>query len=320
MKKKLFVAAALAAVNAAAVSAVVYYEIMGRNAKLYDKVAVAVSEEPDAEEKKKMHNDERLVWFNAQQMKKFEMKNDRGQTLRGFLIEPETPSQVYVLCSHGYRSSGRGEFRFTAKYYHDKGFNVFMVDHQAAGESEGSLISFGYYESVDILKWIDFLKKNFGENIEIILHGVSMGCATVTLASGRDDLPENVKFTVADCGYTSVEEQFDAVLKSVKLPSFPIIPMTNLWNKLFGKFSYSDVSPLEAVKNAKVPMLFIHGGNDDFVPTRMVFELYAACPSEKDILIVDGAVHAQSYYLDPIACNKKIDKFIDKYITYAALS
>lgn len=314
MKKTIFALPAIAAGAAFALSGFVYYEIMGRNASLYDKAVDAVSGEPDVAEKEKEHNDERLVWFRKQTFEKHFLINNRGQKLTGYLIKAEKPSDVYVLCSHGYRSNGKAEFRFAAKHYHDKGFNVFIVDHQAAGESEGKLISFGYYESKDIVSWTEYLTETFGKDIKIILHGVSMGCATVTMASADEKLPQNVKFTVADCGYSSMSEQFSAVLKSYGVPSFPLVPLTEIWNRLLGKFRYEDVNPLECVKRAKVPFLFIHGGADTFVPTEMVHRLYDACVSEKDLLIVEGADHARSYYLDGAACDSKIDSFIEKYI------
>lgn len=315
MKKKKLISIPAAIAGACAVfSGLVYYEVMGRKATLYEKIAAGVNGEPDPEELEKEENDERYVWFRQQKFRNYFMINDRGQTLRGYLLEADTPSDVYVLCSHGYRSDGKGEFRFVSKYYHDKNFNVFIVDHQSAGESDGNFISFGYYESKDIIKWAEFLKENFGKDIKIVLHGVSMGCATVTLASADKDLPENVKFTVADCGYTSMEDEFSSVLKGFKISSFPIVPLTNIWCRLIGKFSYKEVQPIEAVKKARVPMLFIHGKEDTFVPTEMVYRLYDACTSDKELLLVDGAIHARSYYVNPEACNAKIDTFIEKYI------
>lgn len=314
MKNKALLAVPALCAGAAALGGFVYYQVLGRNAKIYDKTAAATSDDISKEIAEKEKTDERGVWFDNQTLEKLKMKNDRGQLLTGWLLKADKPSDVYVLCSHGYRSHGRGEFRLIARHYHEKGFNVLMVDHQAAGESEGSLITFGYNESKDIIKWAHHLCEAFGENIKIILHGVSMGCATVTMASGDESLPDNVKYTVADCGYTSMNEQFRAVLKSFGVPSFPLIPLTEMWNMIIGKFRYSEVNPLEAVTHARVPMLFIHGSADTFVPTEMVYKLYDACSTEKDILIVDGAIHARSYFVNGEACDKKTDEFIEKYI------
>lgn len=314
MKKKMLLAIPALAAGAAAFSGLVYYEVLGRNAKLYNKIADATADDTSKEMSEKIKTDERGVWFDNQTFEEIKMKNDRGQVLTGWLIKSEGPSDVFVLCSHGYRCNGKDEFCLVAKHYHEKGFNILMVDHQAAGSSEGNLITFGYNESKDLVKWTQYLNETYGNNIKIILHGVSMGCATATIASGDNNLPENVKFTVADCGYTSMNEQFKAVLKSFGVPSFPLVPLTEMWNIIVGKFRYNEVNPLEAVKNAKVPMLFIHGKEDTFVPTEMVYRLYDACSSEKDILVVDGAIHARSYFVNGAACDKKIDEFIKKYL------
>lgn len=315
MNKKTLLALPVAAVGAAAaLSGFVYHEVMNRNAKLYEKIAESTTGEPDAQAIAKEENDERYVWFKEQTFINHERINVRGQKLRGYLIEAGKPSDVYVLCSHGYRADGKGEFRFIAKHYHDLGFNVFIVDHQAAGESEGKRISFGYYESKDIVTWAQYLTETFGKDIKIILHGVSMGCATVTIAGADENLPENVKFIVADCGYTSMNDQFASVLRGAHIPPFPLVPLTELWNRAVEKFRYDDVSPIDAVRKTKLPMLFIHGKEDDFVPTSMAYRLYDACRSDKDILIVDGAIHARSYFVDGDACNEKIDKFVEKYI------
>ena len=198
---------------------------------------------------------------------------------------------------------------------HDLGFNVFIVDHQAHGDSEGKYIGFGSHESRDGMQWLRFINDTFGSDIQIILHGVSMGCATVTLMSGNPDLPKNVKFTVADCGYTSPWAEFDYQLKNAHVPSSPLLDGANFFNKRIAKYDFKKVDSVESVKHAQVPMLFIHGTKDDFVPTYMVNELYDACSSDKDILLVEGAGHAESYPTDSAAYEAKVRSFIDKYIT-----
>lgn len=241
--------------------------------------------------------------------------NADGNKLKGYLLKADKPSDVYVFASHGYRCWGKREFRLMTKFYHDLGFNVCIVDHQAHGESEGKYIGFGSHESRDGMQWLRFINDTFGSNIQIILHGVSMGCATVTLMSGNPDLPKNVKFTVADCGYTSPWAEFDYQLKNAHVPSSPLLDGANFFNKRIAKYDFKKVDSVESVKHAQVPMLFIHGTKDDFVPTYMVNELYDACSSDKDILLVEGAGHAESYPTDSAAYEAKVRSFIDKYIT-----
>ncbi|NMP38257.1 MAG: alpha/beta hydrolase [Clostridiales bacterium] len=298
------------------VSYLTFREVMHRNAKLppvisalamkaMDKDAPAAPAEPD----------ERAVWFEQQHFEEYTIENDRGFKLKGYLLPAQKPSDVFVFGSHGYRNHAKGEFNYMAKFYHDKGYNVFLVDHQAAGESEGTYIGFGYYEYKDCLKWLGFMLETFGKDIQIILHGVSMGSATVMLMSSDPSLPENVKFTVADCGYTSAWNEFKSVLKGAHVPAFPLLEGADFFNKKIGGYRFKDADALESVANAKLPMLFIHGSTDTFVPTYMATQLYHACSSEyKDLLIVEGAWHAESYRKDSAAYEGKICEFADKFI------
>lgn len=290
-----------------------FHEIMHRDASLPEKMSKIINKQPEPAEPVPM--DERAVWFHNQVLEEFEIINARGFKLRGYLLPAEKTSKTYVFCSHGYRSCGTGEFQCMAKFYHDKGWNVFLVDHQAAGMSEGKYIGFGYHEYRDCLQWLDFMNVHFGDDIRIVLHGVSMGSATVMLMSGSGRLPANVKFVVADCGYTSAYDQFVHNAKGMHVPAFPVVNAANLFNRLFSGFDFRDASPIDAVKKITVPIIFIHGGKDDFVPTHMVNELYNACTSEnKELLIVDGAAHAESYPTDSESYEALINSFAEKYL------
>ena len=291
----------------------VFYEIMGRNAKLAPKLGKLFVSESGLE--KTDAPDERQVWLDNQEFEKIEMINSRMQRLTGFYLPAENPSNVYVFCSHGYRNHGRGEFGLIVKFYHDLGYNVFLVDHQASGDSDGKYIGFGYHECPDCLEWLEYMQERFGDDIQIILHGISMGCATVTMMSGSGKLPECVKFIVADCGYTSAYDEFQNNMGKLKPLAAPFMSVANKFNKLISGYEFKEASPLEAVKKATVPMLFIHGGMDTFVPTEMVYRLYNFCSSEdKDLLVVEGAGHAESYPKDSALYESKVLEFVEKYI------
>lgn len=291
-----------------------FQEIMNRKATLSQKFG-SLFVGPSGLPEDNSVNEAKIAWFYNQRLEDYEITNEKGYKLKGYLLPAEKESDVYVFCSHGYRGNGRLEFQNMAKFYHEKGYNLFIVDHQAAGESEGTYIGFGYHEYTDCFRWLDFMRNEFGKDIQIILHGVSMGCATVTMMSGNERLPSNVKFTVADCGYTSAHDEFMHNVKDIKFAAAPVMAAANKFNKLISGYDFKDANPLEAVKNAKVPMLFIHGSIDDFVPTRMVYELYNNCSApDKDILIVEGAAHAESYPVDSASYEAKINKFADKYI------
>lgn len=254
-------------------------------------------------------------WLEDYGYKKYYMLSERGQKLTAYLLKPEKESKVYAFCAHGYRSEARGEFCQIAQYYIDKGINVFMPDHVASGGSEGTFCTFGYYEEPDCLKWLAYMKDTFGSDIKILLHGVSMGAATVMMMSGNNALPENVKLTVSDCGYSTAVGEFTEKLDDLGLPSGLIIKGVNAVNKLHLGFDFYKLRPVDSVRNAKIPMLFIHGTGDTFIPHRMCQEVYEACGSEhKDILYIEGADHAQSFPTDRETYCRKLDEVIDKYV------
>lgn len=302
------------AVLLAAAGYAVFYEVIDRRAKIPGMLTEKGKREQMQTNPEKFLPDPREEWLNEQTFENYFIVNADGYKLCGYLLKSESPSDVYVFCSHGYRCWGKREFRLIVKFYHDLGYNVFLVDHQAHGESEGKYVGFGALESRDAMQWLDFLTDTFGKDIKIILHGISMGCATVTLMSGKAELPENVKFTVADCGYTSPWNEFSYHMKNSHAPTFPLLDISNAFNRMIAKYDFKKTDSVESVRHAQVPMLFVHGSKDDFVPTYMVNELYEACTSDKDILIVEGAAHAESYMTDSKTYEEKVRSFIDKYL------
>ncbi len=312
---KLFTAAAVATGLVGAAGYGLFRGIMHRDSTLPDKVGGLFDKRDESRPVLNVEEDPRAVWFAEQSLESFTMVNNRGQKLRAHLLKAAEPSDVYVFCNHGYRNHGRGEFNLMAKFYHDKGYNVFMVDHQAAGESEGTYWGFSYYESRDGIQWLDFMKKNFGEDIQIILHGISIGGATVMLMSGNENLPDNVKFTVADCGFTSAWDEFAHNCKNAHVPTFPLLNAANFFNKHIAGFDLKDTNTKQAVAKAKVPMLFIHGGKDDFVPTTMSSQAFAYCGSaHKEFYIAPTAAHAECYPFHSEEYEARVSAFADKYI------
>ena len=256
-----------------------------------------------------------LKWVEDYGYEKHYIMSDRGEGLVGYLMRPEKSSNIYVFGAHGYRSYGKKEFCGFAQYYLSRGINIFFPDHIASGESEGTHCTFGYYEREDCMKWLRYMTDHFGEDIKIILHGVSMGSATVCMMSGRNNLPENVKFTVADCGFTTAEELFSFKMDALKIPDIGLMKGVNLANKINHGFEFGDIKPVESVQNARVPMLFVHGKEDNLVPSYMAQVLYDNCSTpKKDILIVEGADHAQAHVNGKEEYEKKIDEFIEKFV------
>ena len=256
-----------------------------------------------------------LKWVEDYGYEKHYIMSDRGEGLVGYLMKAKEPSDIYVFGAHGYRSYGKKEFCGFAQYYLSRGINIFFPDHIASGESDGTHCTFGYYEKEDCMKWLEYMRNQFGKDIKIILHGVSMGSATVCMMSGKDDLPENVKFTVADCGFTTAKALFKFKMDELGIPDIGLLRGVNLANKLNHGFDFRDIAPVESVAKAKVPMLFVHGKDDNLVPSFMAQELYESCGSEyKDILIVEGADHAQAHVNGKEEYEHKLDEFFEKFV------
>lgn len=184
-------------------------------------------------------------------------------------------------------------------------------DMRAHGESEGKYIGMGWLDRKDVLQWIDFIIAR-DPQAEIILHGVSMGGATVMMVSG-EELPENVKGIVEDCGYTSVWDIFaDELAYLFHLPTFPMLDAANLMSKIRAGYDFREASAVKQVAKSTVPMVFIHGSEDNFVHTDMVYEVYEACQTPKELLVVEGAGHGQAYQMDPELYFTTVFDFLDR--------
>ncbi len=221
------------------------------------------------------------------------------------------PGAPIELMMHGYRGTAQRDLCGGVQRCFSLGRNAFVVDQRAAGKSQGKVISFGINERKDCLSWIEYLIEHFGKEVKIILTGISMGAATVMMASGFN-LPENVIGIVADCGYTSPRDIIRKVISNMGLPASVIYPFVRLGAKLFGHFNLEEVSATEALKSCNIPIVFIHGDADTFVPCYMSEINYAACTAPKELLIVKGAGHGLSYlknknaYIDAL---RRFDKF-----------
>ena len=220
-----------------------------------------------------------------------------GLKLRGKYYEYKAGAPVEILF-HGYKGNAERDLCGAVERAFKVGRNALIVDHRAAGFSDGHVISFGINERRDCLGWINKVIEKFGENVKIVITGISMGAATVMMAAG-ETLPNNVVSVLADCGYTSPKEIICKVVKDMKLPVKVFYPFIKLGARMFGRFDLEEASPIEAMKRCSVPIVFVHGDNDDFVPYDMSARLCEACASEKKILItVKGAGHGLAYPSD----------------------
>ncbi|MEN8077226.1 alpha/beta hydrolase [Clostridioides difficile] len=232
--------------------------------------------------------------------------------LHSYEVKNITPSNKWVITVHGYTSEGINMSTYAKKYY-DMGYNVLIPDLRSHGLSEGNYIGMGWDDRLDIISWINHILTE-NPDAEIVLHGVSMGAATVSMTSG-EELPSNVKAIIADCGYTSVWDEFAYQLDDLfSLPEFPIMNVSSLVAQIRAGYSLGEASSIEQVKKSKTPILYIHGDQDDFVPYFMMEELYNATSSEKEMLTIKDAGHAKSSEVDPKTYWTTVYNFINKYI------
>lgn len=220
--------------------------------------------------------------------------------------------EYWLIAVHGYQSDYKAMEDISCEYY-DKGYNIILPDLRAHGNSEGEYIGMGLNDSLDILLWIDYIIEQ-NPNAKIVLHGHSMGGATVMMTAGSEDLPSNVFAVIEDCGYTDAYQMMTEQLKyRFNIPGFPIMNFANVMSKVRADYNMKDASPIKSLENATVPILFIHGDADIFVLPYMHTELYESYTGPKDSLIVEGAGHVASRNIEPETYYKTVFDFIEKY-------
>ena len=288
----------------------VNFAIGRRSAPAYDVVPASevVSEDAAVIEKNRSEiSAATKAWYEKVEHRVDEIKSADGLSLKGEIFS-QKDSNLWLVAVHGYSGRRQGMFDI-ARFYYEKGFNVLAPDNRAHGESEGKWVGMGWLDRKDILIWLDkIIEEN--PDAKIILHGISMGGATVMMCAG-ENLPSNVKGIVDDCGYTSVWDIFSDELSVLfHLPSFPLLNVASGMAKLRAGYSFGEASSLKSVSKAKVPMLFIHGEKDNFVHTDMVHKVYEACPTAKKKLVVEGAGHGESYQKDPELYLKTVFDFL----------
>lgn len=218
-----------------------------------------------------------------------------------------------IILMHGYRSNSTRDFACAVEMYHSMGFNVLLCDQRSHGKSEGKLITFGIKERYDVLSWCEFLNANYRLN-SIVIDGMSMGATTVLLAAELD-LPDNVKAIVADSGYTSPAD----IIKKVGRDKFTVnvdffVRVLDVFCKIIGKFSIYDASTTIALKNSKLPVIFIHGNDDNFVPYEMSERAYNTIKERAELVLIDNADHGLGFLVDETKIRTSLEAFLKKYV------
>ena len=256
--------------------------------------------------------------YNSASKEDITLKSFDGLNLTSTLIMNENPTNKFIVLVHGVSICYVGSLKYFDIFYKN-GFNVLIVNQRRHGKSEGKYSTYGFYEKYDVNMWIEYLKSRFGNDIILGLHGESMGAGTV-----METIPINnsIKFVIEDCGYSNFHEligfQITHAYKNrlVRKILRPSLIFANFFMKTKAKFSMKKIVPIDIVSSTSLPMMFIHGKEDYFVPWYMAVDLYKAkTKGYKELYLVEGAKHAEALEVNKILYEKKIMTFIEKALS-----
>ena len=232
-----------------------------------------------------------------------------GEKLAGHISMHPNPKRI-ILAMHGWRSDWARDFGSISDFWKYNNCTVLYADQRGHGQSGGSYIGFGLAERYDCVDWVNYINKNINpDKLPIYLAGISMGATTVLMSSDLKH-PDNVCGIMADCGFTSPYEIWKHVANNNLGISYSMV--SYLANSMYRKrmdMNTDDYSTMEALKNTDIPVLLIHGSDDKFVPVEMTYDNYKACNSVKKLLIVPGAKHAISYYVNRTEYEQAVKNF-----------
>lgn len=257
------------------------------------------------------------MWFKHAKKQQWTMKSaTKDYRLVADYIPASHQTTKNVVILHGFMGNKEkmGEY---ATLFHQMGYNVLMPDARAHGQSQGKYIGYGWPERYDVRKWTQKLITHNGQNSQVVIYGVSMGGATTMMTSGIH-MPKQVKAYVEDCGYSSLNDELNyeaGNLYNIPTPiRWPLIKTLSLINRVRNGFFTGEASSVNSLHHNHLPMLFIHGSNDHFVLTDMVYANYRATQGPKQLWIVNGASHASSFAHAPQSYRHHLEKFLGRYV------
>lgn len=286
---------------------------------LYSRVMIPQRRDPDAEDSTPVQTSGRTWARQGEGFREATIQAADGLILWAALAPGRPDCHRWAICVHGYHDTFES-MGTIARQYWQAGWNVLMPDQRGHGKSEGTYVGWGYDERLDLLGWVNYAIRRDPE-AEILLHGVSMGAASVLMASGGA-LPRQVKAAISDCSYTSIEAEMRHILVAQRrelAPGTLPLPAGILFSALRktalrrAGYDLREAAPVEAVARSKTPTLFIHGVEDDFVPASMMSKLYQAARCPKSFLWMPGAGHAESVGTDPDLYWTAVSTFLQDY-------
>lgn len=263
----------------------------------------------DVTENTRLEYEKTVEWFNSVDKELRSVESSDGYKLIAAVF-PNEDSNKWALLLHGYTGWKEEQYHH-AMHFHEQGYNVICPDMRCHGGSEGDYIGLGYVDSSDNILWLDQILSD-DPDAKIVIHGESMGAACALMMSAREDLPENVSCVISDCAFTDALSIFKKKMNDwTHIPDLGFTAAARLCLLARGGYDVAKASALDAVKKSRVPVLFIHGMQDLFVPPYMVDQLYDACSAKKDIIKIEGAGHIQSCYKEPELYYNTVFDFIN---------
>jgi fermentation-respiration switch protein FrsA (DUF1100 family) len=240
------------------------------------------------------------LWLKENNSERLTVISGDGIELVGYFVKAIEPSsKKLAVLIHGHRSNATMMGNY-GKYFREQGYHVFMADNRGHGESGGKYVGMGWIDRLDYLEWIDLLINRLGNDVQIVIHGISMGASTALTISGEGTVPNQVVAVIADCGFSSVAGVFKHQLNTFfHLPAFPILHIGSLISDIFAGYNFFEASAIKQVKKTDIPIFIIHGDADNYNPTFMAYDIYDSISGEKELWIVPKADHGMAYYENP---------------------
>lgn len=233
--------------------------------------------------------------------------SDKGNKLHGRLFINENKSDKFIVLCHGYNNSSLGEMKYLEMFL-NRNFNVFIPDHRFSGESEGKFLSMGYFERLDVIKWLDYLENRFNVH-KFGIFGESMGGATATMVAARD---KRINFLISYCGFANLR-LLAKYQYGRKLPKFTkyFMPSAIIMAYLCYGIKLLDINPLKDMSKIKIPTLIMHSHGDRLVDIANAEALVAANPNAKHFYFQDSG-HARSIVMYRDVYEKQVNEFLEE--------
>lgn len=256
---------------------------------------------------------ETRAWAAEAVHEKIAVETQDGYTLIAETFPAEEESHVWILVLHGYTGWKEEMYPF-AYWYHGQGYQILVPDLRCQGESEGDFIGMGWTDHFDCVLWVNYILSRDAD-ARIVIHGQSMGASTALMMAGDERTSNKITAVISDCAYTDAYSMFgDKITEWFYLPPFPIVDTACFVLRMRGGYNLKDASAIDAVAKSRIPTLFIHGSEDDMISVQMSQDLYDAAGGPKELLIVEGAGHAQAQDKDPEAYYGAIAAFLEEYL------